>query len=494
MTRAAAREVSTQVVVVGAGPVGLMLACELRRAHVPVVIVERLASPMTESRASQLTTLTAEILHERGLDQLLEEAVHEPRAHFAGLSFDVSGLDSDYAGHWKVPQFRTEGILGLRAERLGASLLRAHELTGIRASEDHVVCAVRGPAEDLRIRAQYLAGCDGAHSMVRRLCGFTSSATSATKELLRADVTGIDIPDRRFESFEDGFAVASTRDGVTRVMVHAFGQGVTERRAPPGFPEVAALWGRVAGDDISGGHAIWVDSFDNSRGQVDVYRRGRVLLAGDAAHWHMPIGGQSLNVGLQDALNLGWKLAGSVNGWASPRLLDSYHGERHPVARRALSYVAAQEILLLGGGGVEPLRAVLSELLGLERVSGHLARVVSGLDDRYGPGDSLLAGRRLPNVQLRDEYGPVTAAGLLAHAEPVIVRLRAPANDGAEAAALPGGFRIRTVHAITEEADSLRGINAMLVRPDGYIAWAGDDDEDLGRAIEQLFCAAPVPN
>ena len=480
------RHASTHVVVVGAGPTGLLLACELRRSQVQVVVVERLASPMTESRASQLSTLTAELLHERGFDSLLEEAGREPGAHFGGLPFDLAGLDSAYAGNWKVPQYRTESVLGQRAEMLGATVLRAHELTGMTELADHVVCEVRDPeGGELRIRARYAVGCDGARSTVRRLCGFTSLATEPTKEMLRADVTGIGIRDRRFERLERGLAVAGTRDGVTRVMVYAAGQAVTGRTEPPRFPEVIRLWEKVTGEDISGGNAIWIDSFDNAMGQACSYRRGRVLLAGDAAHWHMPIGGQALNVGLQDAVNLGWKLAGSVHGWAAPGLLDSYHAERHPVAARVLRYVAAQEIVLFGGAEIEPMRAVLSELIGLGQVRRHLARVVSGLDDRYGPPESALAGRRIANVALRTESGSAVTAGLLAGTKPAIVRLTPRADGARETPALPGGIPVRMVHA-TAENDPFPGITTILVRPDGYVAWAGND-EDLGLAIGQWF-------
>lgn len=468
---------AAEVVIVGAGPVGLLLACELSRARVPVVIVERLATPMTESRASQLTTLTAELLHERGLDALLDEAACEPRAHFAGLGFDLSGLDSEYAGNWKVPQYRTEAVLAGRAEQLGATLLRGHELTEITELADHVACGIRGPDGPLLIRAGYVVGCDGARSTVRELSGFGVSAKAATTELLRADVTGIQIRDRRFERLEAGFAVAATRDGVTRVMVHAAGQGVVERSGPPEFGEVVLLWEKVTGEDISNGTAIWLDSFDNSLGQADCYRRGRVLLAGDAAHWHMPIGGQALNVGLQDAVNLGWKLAGTVNGWAASELLDSYHDERHPAAARVLDHVAAQEILLLGGPEIEPLRAVLSELTDLGEVRTYLAEVASNLGDRYGPAESPLVGRRVASLRLRTESGRLRVAGT----EPVIVRLT-PSSEGR------GALAIDTIHARDEEG-SLPGITTLLLRPDGYIAWAGDSEEDLDQAIGKLLRA-----
>jgi hypothetical protein len=347
---------------------------------------------------------------------------------------------------------------------------------------------VAGPAADRCVRARYLVGCDGATSAVRRLSEFTSSGKSATKELLRADVTGIDIPDRRFERLEGGFAVASTRDGVTRVMMHAYGQAVIERTAPPAFPEIVRTWEKVTGEDISAGNAIWIDAFDNSAGQVDAYRQGRVLLAGDAAHWHMPIGGQALNVGIQDAVNLGWKLAGSVHGWAPPQVLDSYHEERHPVAARVLDYVAAQEMLLLGDRDIEPLRAVLAELIGLEPVRSYLARVVAGLDDRYGPVPGL-AGRRFPNVTLRDEQGSPMTASQLTATEPVIVRLGPPASCDAEPVALPGRFWIRTVHVIPEPPDLFAGISTILLRPDGYIEWAGDNNAELSLKIKEWLGA-----
>jgi 2-polyprenyl-6-methoxyphenol hydroxylase-like FAD-dependent oxidoreductase len=480
------------VVVIGAGPVGLLLGCELRRARAGVVIADRLERPMTESRASQLNSRTAELLADLGFSSLLAEAVPEPAAHFGGIPVDLSGLDSDYAGNWKVPQYRTEHALAARARKLGAKLLRAHELTEITDLGDHVRCGFDGPAGRRFIRARYVVGCDGAESTVRRLCGFAASVTDPSKELLRADVTGIEIPGRRFERLERGFAVAATRAGVTRVMVHAYGSGSVVRDGPPGFGEVVSAWRRVTGDDISAGRAIWVDSFDNGAGLVTCYRRGRVFLAGDAAHWHMPIGGQALNVGLQDAVNLGWKLAGSVHGWAPAWLLDSYHAERHPEAAGVLGSVAAQELLLIGGPRTEPLRAVLAELLGLERVRDHLARAAAGLRTRCGGGDHPLAGRRVPRSGLRNREGKVTAAGLLAGAGGVL-RLGdadAPPPPGrARWVTLASGFRLRTVHAVPDRAEAFSGATALVVRPDSYVAWAGHDEDALDDALGRWFGA-----
>jgi FAD binding domain-containing protein/aromatic ring hydroxylase-like protein len=301
-------------------------------------------------------------------------------------------------------------------------------------------------------------------------------------------VTGIEIRDRRFERLEAGLAVAGTRGGVTRVMVYAAGQAVIGRTAPPRFQEVARLWEKVTGEDISGGNAIWIDCFDNTMGLADSYRRGRILLAGDAAHWHMPIGGQSLNVGLQDAVNLGWKLAGSVDGWAAPGLLDSYHAERHAVAERVLDYVAAQEMVLFDGADIEPLRAVLSELIALDEVRRHLARVVSNLDDRYGPRESAMAGRRIASAALRSESGEAVTADVLAGTKPVIVRLTGRADGARDKPGLFAGVPVQTIHAIPD-GGSFQGITTMLLRPDGYVAWAGDDEEELSREIGQWFRA-----
>ena len=519
--------VTTQVVVVGAGPVGLMLAGELRRAGVAVVVVERLARPMTESRASQLTALTAELLHERGLDDLLDEAVHEPRAHFGGLPVDLTGLDSRYAGNWKVPQYRTEAVLGARAERLGAVLLRAHELTGIAEFDDHVVGRVDGPAGRTGIRARYLVGCDGVGSEVRRLCGLGVAVTDPTRELLRADVAGLDIPDRRFERLPDGLAVAATRAGVTRVMVHVRGQDVPRRTRPPEFAEVARAWARVTGEDIRSGQPLWLDSFDNASGLATRFRRGRVLLAGDAAHWHLPIGGQALNVGLQDAVNLGWKLAGSVRGWAPPGLLDSYHDERHPAAAAVLDSVVAQETLLLGGSEVEPLRAVLAELLQLDRAGEQVARVASGLATCYRGGAHPLVGRRIPTAEFWTGSGVVTAADLT-RGGPGAVILRIVGPDGldvdgldvdshdangedangqdangqdangadpdgadptgaADAAARAGRAPVRTVRLEPVRPGALDNARLILMRPDGYVAWAGTDRVAFASAFRQWF-------
>lgn len=492
----------TQVLITGAGPVGLMLACELRRAGVQVTIVERLAAPMTESRASLLNTCTAELLHARGFDSLLDPAQREMRTHFAGIPIDLSAVPSDYPGNFKTPQYTTEQVLGQEAERAGVILLRSAELSEISQTADRVDCVFDGPAGRGVVEAEYLVGCDGAASTVRRLAGFATAKRTATRELLRADILDAGIPDRRFERLRCGFAVASTRRGVTRVMMHVRGQEPAGRQSAPAFSEVATAWKKVTGEDISHCEAIWTDSFDNSYGQADCYRRGRVLLAGDAAHWHMPIGGQALNVGLGDAVNLGWKLAAEVMGCAPSGLLDTYNSERHAAAARVIRYVAAQELLLLGGTEVEPLRHVLSELFGLAGAPDFLGLTCAGLDDRYGTqDDDGLAGRHMAHLRVGHAPG-VLPSELLAGAHVgVLVRFAGPGQGAGDNLAghgpatrsvpLSNGASLRIVDVA--QPPLREGVTDVLLRPDAHIAWAGSGDRQLSDALSQWF-GGPLPD
>lgn len=430
------------VLVVGAGPVGLLLAGELRVAGVPVTVVDRLATPMTESRASQLSTVTAQLLAERGVDALLAETAPEPGGHFAGLRLDLSTLPGPWAGNWKVAQFRTEAVLAERAEKLGATVLRPYELVGLEVRPDSVRATVGGPEGPHRIEADRVVGCDGTGSTVRELAGIGVDRVPATLEMLRADVTGVDVETRRFERTGRGLAVAMTRDGVTRVMVHELGRDPVPRSGPPSFEEVVRRWEAVTGDDIGAGTAVWVDAFDNERALAAQHRRGPVLLAGDAAHWHMPIGGQALNTGLQDAVGLGWRLAPGVPA----AQLDTYAAERRAVAAGVLEEVAAQELLLLGGPEVDPVRDLLAELLAGTGAGTVLARAAANLDVAYAPGEHPLVGTRLPGVATGEE--PV----LLGPGPPGVVPLT-------------GGGRLRRAYR--------GGTQEVLVRPDGYVAWAG---------------------
>ncbi|MBN0046088.1 SDR family oxidoreductase [Streptomyces actuosus] len=557
-----------------------MLAGELRLGGAAVVVLERLDAPTTESRASTLHARTMEILGQRGLLDGSAAGLgggagrdgrsggdagggggtiafgdplppREPKGHFGGLPMDLT-LPSAFPGQWKVPQTRTEEILGAWAARLGARVLRGHRVTGLSRHRDRVTVTAEHAGRRREFTALYVVGCDGEHSDVRRLAGIAFPGNDAERELIRADVDGIDIRGRRFERLPNGLAIAARRgDGVTRVMVHRFGtppRGAGEAR----FADIVSAWRDVTGEDVSHGTPLWVNSFGDASRQAEHYRDGRVLLAGDAAHQQMPIGGQALNLGLQDAVNLGWKLAATVRGRAPDGLLDTYHRERHAVGRRVLSNIRAQARLLLGGPEVEALRTVIGELTAHEPVRAHLAGMISGLDvlhgadgaqdapamrgagapagagraagaretggtngarragsadgargsDRVRDGHTArnaiqersLVGARLPEAPLTDVAGAAagTTLQLLRPARAVLLVLTADATRRArlaEAAAdWSGAVDVVTARLGAPDAGALlTGVAALLVRPDGYIAWAGDVPDGLHEALARWF-------
>ncbi|MFC7883458.1 SDR family oxidoreductase [Streptomyces sp. NPDC057376] len=378
----------TDVLVVGGGPVGLLLAGELRAGGARVTVLEQLMEPTTESRASTLHARTMEILAGRGLLDRLGPLPSGGPGHFGGLPLDLTAADPHhpYAGQWKCPQTRLEAVLHEWAVEAGTTVRRGHVVTGLAQREAMVELAVTPlGGKPYRLTASYVVGCDGETSTVRQLAGFQADRNEATREMLRADVAGIDIPDRRFERLPNGLATAFRwPDGTTRVMVHLHRGGPRARTKEPDFAEVAAAWAEVTGEDIGGGTPVWLNAFDNTRLQVTSYRCGRVLLAGDAAHVQMPVGGQALNLGLQDAANLGGKLADEIVGRAPEGLLDRYDEERRPVGARTLDNIQAQARLLLGGPEVDGLREVLGELMESASVRRHLARMISGLETAPG--------------------------------------------------------------------------------------------------------------
>ncbi|MFE4693086.1 SDR family oxidoreductase [Streptomyces sp. NPDC056749] len=373
----------TDVVVVGAGPVGLLLAGDLRARGVRADVLEQLAEPMTESRASTLHARTMEVFAGRGVLGRLGELPDGGPGHFGGIRLDLTAADPrhPYAGQWKCPQTRLEAVLQERAVELGVRVRRGRRLVGLEDRGGHVrVETVTADGGRERLTARFVAGCDGWRSTVRRLAGFGFAGHDATREMLRADVAGIDIPDRRFERLENGLATAYRwPDGSTRVMVHVFGSTPRRRHGPPGFAEIADAWAQVTGERIGHGRPLWLNVFDNTLRQASRYRRGRVFLAGDAAHAQMPVGGQALNLGLQDAAELGERLAGHLTGQAGDELLDGYHTTRHPVGARTLTNIQAQSFLLLGGHEVDALRETFAELMEFDGVRTRLARMISGL-------------------------------------------------------------------------------------------------------------------
>jgi bifunctional oxygenase/reductase len=489
----------TQVVVAGGGPVGLLLAGELRLGGADVVVLEALAEPSTESRASTLHARTMEIFDSRGLLDALGQPPCDLRGHFGGIPLDLT-LPGPYPGQWKVLQARTAEVLEEWARGLGADVRRGHEVVRLVVDGDHVeVEAVHGGAQVL-VRADYVVACDGEESTVRRLTGTRLDGRAATCELLRGDVAGIEVPDRRFQRLPGGLAVAARRpDGVTRVMVCEFGREPAPRPGEPAFEELVEAWQRVTGESIGAGEPLWVNAFDDATGQVARYRDGRVLFAGDAAHRQPPIGGQALNLGLQDAANLGWKLAARVTGRAGDELLDSYHEERHAVGARTLGNIAAQAGLLFGGPEVEPLRSVLGELMTDAGTQARLAGMVTGLDVRYdlGEGQPAVAGARLPPAELVTASGRVTTSALLRAGQGLVLLLGDPLEDllgdrgtagsreHAELRRIASGWPDRVRVVVAAAVPGLPA--AVLVRPDGHVAWVPGSPGTADSALRRWF-------
>lgn len=480
----------TQVIVVGAGPVGLMLAGELRLGGAEVVVVERLAAPTTESRASTLHARTMEIFDQRDLLAHLGTPPNDRMGHFGGIPLDLGSLPTRYPGQWKVPQTRVEELLTEWASGLDADIRRGHELLGMTALDDRVRVRVAGPAGPVELTGSYLVGCDGEDSTVRRLAGAEFPGMDATRELLRADVAGINVPNRRFQRLPNGLAIAARRpDSVTRVMVAEFDRPVGRRTAELSFDEIWTAWERVTGEDISGGTPLWINAFGNASRLAKRYRDGRVLLAGDAAHQQMPSGGQAINLGIQDAVNLGWKLAAEVSGHAPAGLLDTYHDERHQVGRCVLRNIDAQTLLLLGAADVEPVRVVLGELISYPPVRDLLAGTISGLDVRYDRGWHPLVGVRMPPVDLDTGAGTVSTTALLRSGRGILLDFSA---DPVRQAWLRDAVdewaqRVDLVSSASPPVDPIDGLDTLLLRPDGYVAWVSSQTADPRPAMYRWF-------
>jgi 2-polyprenyl-6-methoxyphenol hydroxylase-like FAD-dependent oxidoreductase len=489
------------VLIVGGGPTGLMLAAELALAGVDAAIVERRATPdLPGSRAGGLHARTIEVLDQRGIaDRFLAEGQVAQVAGFARVSFDISDFPTRHPYGLGLWQNHIERLLAGWVEELAVTIYRDREATGFAQDDTGVDVEL---SDGRSLRADYLVGCDGGRSLVRKEAGIdfpgwdpTTSALIAEVEMaeepelgMRQDAVGVHGIGRVEYEIRDGEIVYADH-GPVRVMVTDQNVGST---GEPTLHDVSEALISIYGTDFGVHSPIWISRFSDMTRQAAAYRKGRVLLAGDAAHVHSPVGGQGLNTGVQDALNLGWKLAQVVEGTSPDSLLDSYHDERHPVAARVLRNTMSQVALTRPGDArLDALRDTVADLLSMEEPRTRYAAMMSGLDIHYdlGEGHPLL-GRRMPDLDLVTAEGARRVFTLLHEARPVLLNLGPPGGLGIT----PWADRVRLVDADfggTWELPVLGGVAApaaVLIRPDGYVAWVGDGtDAGLEDALTRWF-------
>ncbi|GIF04578.1 FAD-dependent monooxygenase [Actinoplanes siamensis] len=483
--------VDADVVIAGAGPTGLMLACELRLAGADVLIVERLAGRTGESRAGGMHSRTLEVLDQRGiLDRFLAIGDAQPVGHFSGLYLEFDESESRHPYPLMILQADIERLLEEWAVELGVRFQWSAEVTGI-AQDDSGVSVELGtaPAATRTVRARYLVGCDGGRSAVRKLSGIDFPGTPATMTALIGDVELPELTEdyvwvRRCPTGD--WSAIAFEPGWYRVIASEYDR-VAGRDEPVTFEQLRASLIRLAGTDFGMTGPRWVSRFSDAARQAAQYRAGRVLLAGDAAHIHFPAGGQGLNMGVQDAVNLGWKLAAVVTGRAPESLLDTYHSERHPVGEQVLHNTRAQSALARPGPHTDALRDVFSTLMESDDVNRRLRGMLTALTVRYPvDGDHPLAGRRVPDADLKTAEGDTCVYELLHAARPVLVTL----NGITEVAAAADGWadRVELVDATSEDdywfvpdLDEIPAPAALLIRPDGHVAWAAADGDPIDR-------------
>ena len=481
------------VVIAGGGPTGLMLAAELTLAGVDVVVVERRTTQEFDgSRAGGLHSRTLEVLDQRGVvERFISEGQAHPAVGFAYNQLDVSDLPTRHNYVLALWQRESERILGEWVlGDLGVPILRGREVVGVAQDDTGVDVELSdGPP----LRAEYLVGCDGGRSVVRRAAGIDFPGFDPSTSFIMAEVEMDEQPELGVRP-EGGGVGPVEREGGGR----AFGVVVKERQADhatePTMQDLRDALVASYGTDYGAHSPTRISRFTDVSRQAASYREGRVLLAGDAAHVHPPHGGQGLNTGVQDAVNLGWKLAQVVRRISPESLLDTYQAERHPVGARLLRNTEAQVALTTYDDRHPALRAIVSELLGMDEPRRKIAAMISGLDVHYDLGGGHpLVGRRVPDLDLETTTGPTRLFTLLHDARPVL----ADFGGGREFDIAPWADRVRYVaaeyHGVWElpVLGEVAAPEAVLIRPDGYVAWVGEPaDPELPRALETWFGAA----
>lgn len=469
------------VIVVGGGPTGTMLAGELRLHGVGVVVLEREAEPTSVVRALGLHARSIEVLDQRGLAAPLLELgrTYPLDGYFAGIPKPAPALDTTHPYVLGVPQPAIDRLLLEHAVGAGAELRRRREVVGLSQDGDGVTVDL---VDGQQLRAGYVVGCDGGRSTVRRLLGVDFPGDAATTEWLLGEMA-IGVPPEELAAVvaevratNRGFGAGPLGDGVFRVVVPAGGVA-EDRTTPPTLEEFARRLRAVAGTDFGVHSPRWLSRFGDATRLAERYRLGRVLLAGDAAHVHPPLGGQGLNLGLQDAFNLGWKLAAAVAGWGPVGLLDTYQDERRPVAAEVLDTTRAQSELLSTEAGPQAVRRLLAELMDHDVVNRHLIEKVTATAIRYDFGDGHpLVGRRLRDVRL----GRGRLYGLMHAGRGLLLD-----QTGRLSVA---GWADRVDHVVDTAEDF--DVPAVLLRPDGHAAWVGDDQRSLEERLLRWFGTA----
>ena len=488
------------VVIAGGGPAGMMLAAELALAKVDVAVIERRPDHvLVGSRAGGFHSRTIEVLDQRGIaDRFLAEGQVAQAAIFGTNVLDMSDFPTRHPYSLGIWQNQIERIMAAWIAELPVQIYYESEVTGFTQDDTGVNVELAG---DRSLRARYLVGCDGGRSVIRKAAGIEFPGWDPTRSNLIAEVEVTEEPDlgirhdalgvhgigRLEYEIRDGEVVYMDR-GPVRVTVTEEQVGPSSE---PTLRDLSEALITVYGTDFGIHNPTWISRFTDMTRQAATYRAGRVLLAGDSAHVHYPAGGQGLSLGVQDAVNLGWKLAQVINGTSPENLLDTYHDERHPIAARALQHTMAQTTLQRQDERMKALIDVVSELASMDEPRKHLAGIISGLDIHYdlGEGHPLL-GRRTPDLDLVTADGPLRVFELLHDAKPVLLNLGEP--GGFDIA--PWADRVQLIDASYKgewELPVLGAVTAptaVLIRPDGYVAWVGEPaDPGLPHALTTWF-------
>jgi 2-polyprenyl-6-methoxyphenol hydroxylase-like FAD-dependent oxidoreductase len=465
----------------------------LRLGGVEVVVVERRAAgTVGESRAPGINARSLEVFRQRGLaEEFLSRGRTLPGVLFSGLPMAPHEVDPDWPAALILPQHETERILGARAAELGVRFRWSAAVTDLDQHDDGVDVLVETPTGAARIQADYLVGCDGGRSAVRKMCAIPFPGDEPVSWWVVGDVRLDSPPDERgvFGRNEriGSYQLSRAEPGWFRLSLMR-ATPPADRAAPVTLDELREAMLDGLGTDHGLREARWMSRFSDGFRHAAEYRKGRVFLAGDAAHTHSPVGGQGLNLGIQDALNLGWKLAAVLRGDAPDSLLDSYHDERHAIGATVLELTKAQTALIKPGRQNDALRGVINDFLTVPEICLRVSGVLSGLNLRYPLGDTHpLLGRRMPDLTLVTDQGTAEVFGLLRQARPVLINLGA---DGLTATPIPWAGRVDYVAARYEPGrpgghwhvpvfGEIPAVDAVLVRPDGYVAWVNPATEPV---------------